>query len=170
MNTPPRRLALQTGAALVLGLLALPQAWAHGEAAHAPARTYVASQVEQTDFGREGDPRQVTKTVRVDMSDALRYSPNALTLRQGQTVRFVVRNRGKVLHEMVLGTPEALKAHAEMMKKFPDMVHDDPSIAHVRPGERGEIVWQFNRAGRFEFACLQPGHFEGGMIGKVVVR
>ena len=103
------------------------------------------------------------------MADTMRFTPSDITVRHGQIVRFVVCNDGKLLHEMVLGTAEALKAHAELMRKFPEMEHADANMAHVAPGASGEIVWQFTRPGRFEFACLQPGHFEAGMIGKVDV-
>jgi uncharacterized cupredoxin-like copper-binding protein len=71
---------------------------------------------------------------------------------------------------MVLGTTEELKAHAELMKKFPDMEHADANMAHVKPGAKGEIVWQFTKAGEYQFACLIPGHYEAGMVGKVVVK
>ena len=90
-------------------------------------------------------------------------------MREGETVRFVVRNAGKVLHEMVIGTPEELRAHAEMMKKHPGMEHDEPFMTHVAASRSGEIVWNFNRPGSFQFACLLPGHFEAGMIGTLVV-
>jgi uncharacterized cupredoxin-like copper-binding protein len=56
------------------------------------------------------------------------------------------------------------------MKKYPTMEHADPNMAHVKPGKAGEIVWQFTNPGEFQFACLQPGHFEAGMVGKVVVK
>jgi uncharacterized cupredoxin-like copper-binding protein len=85
-------------------------------------------------------------------------------------VRFVVRNKGRQLHEMVLGTKEALREHAEMMKKFPEMEHDDAHMTHVKPGRTGEIVWQFTTPGEFQYACLLPGHFEAGMVGRVTVR
>ena len=62
---------------------------------------------------------------------------------------------------MVLGTPEELKEHAELMKKFPEMEHDEPHMAHVKPGKSGEIVWQFTKAGEFQFACLHPGPLRG---------
>ena len=71
-----------------------------------------------------------------------------------------------VLHEMVLGTRRAIAEHAELMKKFLDMEHSDPNMAHVKPGKSGEIVWQFTKAGEFQFARLQPGHFEAGMVGR----
>ena len=81
----------------------------------------------------------------------------------------MARNGGKVLHEMVLGNLEELKAHGEMMKKFPKMEHDAPYMAHVGSGKTREIVWTFTKAGEFHFGCLVPGHFDAGMIGRVVV-
>lgn len=125
-----------------------------------------------TPFGKTGDPKRVTRTMQVDMADTMRFSPSTLTVRQGDTIRFVVRNQGKVLHEMVIGTDEDLRSHAEMMRKHPTMEHDAPYMAHVAAGKRGEMVWQFTEVGEFKFACLIPGHFEAGMVGtiKVVAR
>src|SRR5690606_21400269 len=87
----------------------------------------------------------------------------------GDTVRFVIRNRGRMLHEMVIGTPDELARHAALMAKFPGMEHDAPYMAHVDPGQSGDIVWHFNRSGRFEFACLIAGHYEAGMRGTLTV-
>jgi uncharacterized cupredoxin-like copper-binding protein len=143
---------------------------AHGDEEHAAPREYDASKVEPTDFGQEGNPKKVTKTVKVDMTDNMRFTPADVTVKRGDTVKFVVHNDGKVLHEMVLGTKQAIKEHAELMKKFPEMEHADANMAHVKPGRAGEIVWQFTKAGEFQFACLQPGHFEAGMVGKVTVK
>lgn len=145
-------------------------AYAHGDKSSAAVRKFDASQVEDTPFGRQGDPKKVTRTIRVGMSDQMRFDPGRISVKKGETVRFVVANRGAVLHEMVLGTPQALKEHAELMKKHPGMEHDEPSMTHVKPGATGDIVWQFTKAGDFEFACLVPGHFEAGMVGKVVVK
>ena len=144
---------------------------AHGDAAHkAKAPPYDAARVENTAFGREGDPKKVTRTIRLDMSDRMRFSPAEITVKRGETVRLVASNTGRTLHEMVLGTPDELKKHAELMKRFPDMEHEEAHMAHVKPGQSGEIVWQFTQPGEFQFACLIPGHFEAGMIGKVVVK
>jgi uncharacterized cupredoxin-like copper-binding protein len=158
-------------AALLASLLgAAAPAMAHGNETHAAARKFDASQVEAMPFGQEGDPTKVTRTIRVAMNDSMRFAPESFSVRKGETVRFVVANKGAQLHEMVLGTADALKAHAELMKKHPGMEHDEPSMAHVKPGAAGEIVWQFTQAGEFQFACLVPGHFEAGMVGKVVVK
>jgi uncharacterized cupredoxin-like copper-binding protein len=81
-----------------------------------------------------------------------------------------VTNAGKVMHEMVLGTMQDLKAHAELMEKHPGMEHDEPYMAHVPPGRTAEILWQFAKAGEFHYGCLVPGHLEAGMIGKITVR
>ena len=135
------------------------------EAHHAPA----AAAAEEQAFGRPGDAAQVSRTVDVTMSDAFRYSPAAIAVRQGETIRFRVHNAGKLVHEMILGTPADLRAHADLMKKFPGMEHDEPSMVKVAPGTTGDIVWRFTRPGEFQFACLQPGHYEGGMVGRVAV-
>ena len=104
------------------------------------------------------------------MSDAMRFSPDRIEVRQGETVKFRIRNSGRMLHEMVIGTPAELREHAALMLKFPNMEHDEPYMAHVPQGKTGEMVWHFNRAGDFDFACLVAGHFQAGMVGKITVR
>ena len=164
MNTKAAALAI---AALVVA----SGTFAHGNDDHAAKpRKFDASKVDDKPFGREGDPARATRTIRVEMSDAMRFTPAEITVRRGETVKLVATNKGQVLHEMVLGTSDELKKHAEMMRKFPGMEHDEPHMAHVKPGKSGEIVWQFTKAGEFQFACLIPGHFEAGMVGKVTVR
>ena len=150
--------------------LAAARALAHGDAGHAAPRPYDPSRVEETEFGREGDPSRVNRTVRLHMYDTMRFTPARVSVWQGQTVRFIVHNAGTLMHEMVLGTPQALAEHAELMRRFPEMAHSAAHMAHVKPGASGRIVWQFTRAGEFSFACLQPGHFEAGMVGTVIVK
>jgi uncharacterized cupredoxin-like copper-binding protein len=103
------------------------------------------------------------------MRDSMRFEPAAIDVRQGETVRFVIRNDGKLMHEFVIGTKEENDRHAEQMVKFPNMEHDEPYMAHVEPGKTGEIVWTFNRPGRFYFACLIAGHYQAGMVGRLSV-
>lgn len=147
-----------------------PHAFAHGDAHIAAKHAYDASKADERAFGREGNPKQVTRVVQLDMSDGFRFTPSDVRVKRGETVKFVVSNSGKLLHEMVLGTTEELKEHAALMKKFPNMEHADANMAHVQPGTKGEIIWQFTRAGEYQFACLIPGHYEAGMVGKVVVQ
>ncbi|PZP91366.1 MAG: plastocyanin [Variovorax paradoxus] len=152
-------------------LLASADAFAHGNEDHAAKpRKFDAAKVEDTAFGREGDPAKAVRTIQVDMADTMRFTPANITVKRGETVKIVATNKGQVLHEMVIGTPAELKKHAEQMRKFPEMEHEEAYMAHVKPGKTGEIVWQFTKAGEFEFACLIPGHFEAGMVGKVTVK
>jgi uncharacterized cupredoxin-like copper-binding protein len=148
-------------------MAATPLAWAHGDQQGKKAARLVST--EEKAFGREGDPNSVTRTITVDMDDRMRFTPGDITVKRGQTVRFRVKNSGKALHEMVLGTMQELKAHAEMMKKHPGMEHDEPYMAHVAPGKTETFVWQFTKPGEFYYGCLVPGHFEAGMLGKVKV-
>jgi uncharacterized cupredoxin-like copper-binding protein len=144
-------------------------ALAHGEATKGHAGAAPLS-VEKTRFGETGHPKRVTRTVEVHMNDEMRFAPASIPVKKGETIRFRVRNDGRLPHEMVLGTDKDLKAHAEMMRRHPGMEHDEAWIAHVPPGQTGEIVWRFTRGGEFSFACLQPGHREAGMVGKLAVR
>ena len=120
-------------------------------------------------IGKPGVAAKASRTVQVDMTDAMRFEPASVSVQQGETVRFVVKNSGKVKHEMVLGTEKELKEHYEVMKKNPEMEHADENMVTVAPGKSGEIFWQFTKAGKIDFACLQPGHYDAGMKGAVSV-
>ena len=126
--------------------------------------------VTEKPYGRPGDARKVKRVITMDMSDAMRFFPENLTVKRGDTVRFRLRNSGQVPHEMVIGTMDELKKHAVLMKQHPHMDHDDPHGRHVRPGASASLVWQFTKPGEFYYACLVPGHLEAGMIGTIVVR
>lgn len=120
-------------------------------------------------IGAPGIAAKVTRTINVEMSDDMRFSAAKIDAKQGETIRFIAKNNGKVKHEMVLGSEKELKEHYELMKKNPEMEHNDPNMVSVAPGTSGEIIWQFTKAGRVDFACLQPGHYEAGMKGLVNV-
>jgi uncharacterized cupredoxin-like copper-binding protein len=140
---------------------------AHGD--DPKAHKAVAAIKEQKDWGIAGDAKSVTRTVTVTMDDNMRFTPDKLDFKQGETVRFVIRNKGKLLHELVIGTKKELDGHAAMMQKHPGMQHDEPYMAHVNAGKTGGLIWTFNRAGEFDFACLIPGHYQAGMVGKISV-
>jgi uncharacterized cupredoxin-like copper-binding protein len=124
---------------------------------------------EQKDWGIAGDAKQAKRSIDVGMSDTMRFTPERITVKLGETVRFVARNDGKQMHEFVIGTKAENEKHAALMLKFPNMEHDEPYMAHVPPGKTGQIVWTFNRAGQFEFACLIAGHYQAGMVGTITV-
>jgi len=154
-------------------------AQARHEHSHAAPKKKPAKPVEKA-FGREGDPRRVRRTIKVDMSDTMRYFPEQIRVRRGDTVRFNVHNSGQLPHEMVLGTMDELKKHAVAMRRQHEgdatkdhhhvRSHGHSYMAYVEPGDTRPIVWHFTKAGEFYYACLIPGHFEAGMIGTIVVR
>ena len=129
----------------------------------------VAVKKEQKEWGIGGDAKDAKRTIRLSMSDKMRFTPDKIVVREGETVRITLKNTGKILHEMVIGTKKELEEHAALMLKFPDMEHDEPYMAHIAPGKTGEIIWTFNRAGEFDFACLIAGHYQAGMVGKINV-
>ena len=139
----------------------------HENAHHTPPHSPVVK--EQKDWGIAGDAKAVRRTITIRMTDDMRFAPNHIEVREGDTVRLRAENRGKVLHEIVIGTKADLDQHAAMMAKHPGMEHDEPHMAHVKAGQTGDIVWTFNRPGNFDFACLIAGHYQAGMTGTITV-
>jgi uncharacterized cupredoxin-like copper-binding protein len=152
-------------AALITGASSF--AFAHGDEAHAPPAGPVVK--EQKAWGIAGDPQAVNRSITFTMTDNMRFTPDKIAVKQGETIRFVIKNSGKLMHEMVLGTRKDLDEHAALMMKFPGMAHEEPYMAHVGPGKKGEIIWTFNQPGSFDFACLMAGHYQAGMAGKISV-
>lgn len=150
--------------ALSAGSLAL----AHGSEDHGASKPAVVK-TEQKPWGIAGEPLAAKRTIEIHMADNMRFTPHRISVKRGETVRLVVHNSGQVMHEMVIGTKKELDEHAALMAKFPEMEHDEPYMTHVAPGKSGEIVWTFNRAGQFDFACLIAGHYQAGMTGKIIV-
>jgi len=179
-------------ALITAGLTAfIPVAYGHGDGGHGKPNAVDYSKAEEMPFGRAGSRTSASRTIRVEMDDKMQFvataprldrrtdatpghrphaMPGDLEVKRGETIRFVVRNDGALKHEMVIGTMKELKEHAELMRKFPDMEHDEPYMAHVPPGKEGEMVWQFTRPGEFYYACLMPGHMEAGMVSKITVK
>jgi uncharacterized cupredoxin-like copper-binding protein len=128
---------------------------------------------EDTEYGEPGDKAKPSRTIIVQMQEAgtkMIFVPDVFSIRKGEQIRFVLRNIGAIEHEFVLGTKDEIEAHAEQMRKNPDMEHDDPQSKRLKAKENGEIYWKFTKAGEFEFACLIPGHRELGMHGKIFVK
>lgn len=163
------------GLLLAIGLGPTPalaggdHAGGHGHAAHQDSHHGAHDHAGISSAGRPGDPAKVTRSIELAMSDSMRFTPASITVRAGETVRLRVRNQGKVDHELVLGSRKDLQEHAELMRRFPGMEHEEPNMLRVAPGASGEIVWKFDQVGDVDFGCLIPGHFEAGMAGKVTV-
>ena len=123
--------------------------------------------------GEPGNPKRPARTINIVMredGDRMMFRPNRIEVRKGEQIRFVLDNDGLRNHEFVLAAARENRKHAELMKKFPDMEHDDPNARRVAPYNRDEIFWKFTKTGEFEFACLIPGHYEAGMFGTIIVK
>jgi uncharacterized cupredoxin-like copper-binding protein len=125
--------------------------------------------------GEPGDPKKPARTIRVLMVDDgnekdMRFDPAVITVRKGEQIRFVLENVGTEGHEFILATVAENRKHAELMKKFPDMEHDDPNGKRLASTQHGELLWKFTKTGEFEFACMIPGHYEAGMHGRIIVK
>ena len=128
---------------------------------------------EAMTVGKPGDAAAATKSVDIDMMEmsdgSMMFEPASLDVKAGETVRLELKNSGELDHEFVIDTDEGIQEHKAMMQKMPDMQHDEPNALRLKPGARGEIVWTFTTPGTFAFACLIPGHYEGGMKGTITV-
>lgn len=124
-------------------------------------------------YGEPGDVTAESRVVELAMREEdgrMLFAPDVVTVSKGEQVRFHLINEGELEHEFVLGTPEEIEEHADMMRAMPDMTHDDPNAKRLGPKATGDIVWKFTNAGEFDFACLIPGHMEAGMKGKIIVK
>ena len=140
-------------------------------------------------IGEPGKPDQASRTIEIKMNDNY-YEPESVRVTAGETVRFVIKNEGQLVHEFNIGTPDMHASHQkEMMMMMqhgallPDridhermkmdmgdgntMMHNDPNSVLLEPGKSAEIVWHFAKAGELEFACNVPGHYAAGMVGKI---
>lgn len=142
----------------------------HGQGGHpADAKSGHDHAAQANPAGEPGEAAKVVRTVRISMNDKFRYSPARLTVKQGQTIRFIVKNVGKVKHEIVFGTSNYIAEHNELMQKNPGMEHEEPHMISLEPGSKGELIWRFTQPGKFVFACLEPGHLAAGMKGTITV-
>ena len=127
----------------------------------------------ETAYGKPGDPKKPARIVQVVMREQdgkMLFVPDRIRIKKGEQIRFQLRNNGEVDHEFVVGTVEENLKHMKEMEKNPDMEHDDPNAKRLKPKTSGELIWQFTKAGTFDFSCLIPGHRPAGMSGTIVVE
>lgn len=154
------------GVALPLIMLAGPSASAHGP-------THPMS------GGKAGDPAKVARVVDVVATDNS-FSLKSLDVKDGETIRFQVRNEGYIDHEFVIGTKAEHAEHLKMMRAMIEEQkrmgshagHSMASMEHtsgvtVAPGKVASLVWTFAHTANLEFACDMPGHYEDGMHGPI---
>jgi len=151
--------------------IALLSAGASAAPGHKPGEGH--GQAEERAYGKPGDPKKPARIVQIVMRESdgkMLFIPDKIKIRKGETVRFQLRNNGEQEHEIVLATLAENMEHMKEMAKNPDMEHDDPNAKRLKAKRTGEIVWQFTKAGTFDFSCLIPGHRESGMFGTIVVE
>ena len=143
---------------------------AHG-AAQTPALTTVTPQTTtQSASATTAEPGSTSpREVRIEMDDTMRFTPSAIELKAGEPVRLVVVNRGKLRHELVLGTEAELAHHAREMKSGSAAHHHDDNAIEVEPGQTKTVTRVFTQTTQLGMACFEPGHFEAGMRGTLKV-
>jgi uncharacterized cupredoxin-like copper-binding protein len=113
------------------------------------------------------------RTIEIEAQDEFRFDPDEVAVKVGETIRFVVTNPGDVVHEFVLGPERVQMAHeeaSEMGEMHEGMqVEDQLAALMLQPGETREATVTFNEAGETLYGCHEPGHYDAGMVGKVIV-
>ncbi len=143
-------------------------------------------------IGEKGDPNKIDRTIEIEMYDNY-YYPTQIDVKKDETIKFVVKNLGELVHEYNIGTKEMhIKHQPEMAKlveheilladkidheKMKKMSKKDHSLGHshansvlLEPNETGEIIWKFSKNVSLEMACNMPGHYETGMVGKINIK
>jgi uncharacterized cupredoxin-like copper-binding protein len=176
------------GFAALLSLILASGAWAAGE--HKGGHGHGGHGADHAaEIGKPGKATAATRTIRVHMYDN-HYEPASLAIKEGETVRFIIENKGEFVHEFNIATAAMHKAHAPEMQMMvehgvlePDRInwdaarkmqatmghgmHNEPNSALLEPGKSAEIVWTFPKHATLEFACNVPGHYGAGMVGKI---
>ncbi len=125
---------------------------------------------EGSTVGQPAPSARATKIIRVTTMDTVRFEfSSELDLKDGDIIKFVVTNQGKISHEFSIGDAMEQQAHRDIMAKMPNMTHEDGNTITVKPGETKELTWQFKGGEEVVFACNIPGHFEAGMFEKVSI-
>lgn len=163
-----RGVRLCGAAALTMMTLAGPALPAWADAGHGPGGNMPG--------GRPGKAAAVSRTIRIVATD-IAFDRKAIRVKAGETVRFVITNKGQQVHDFTLGTRTVQAAHRKSMLKMMSggrdmsaMKHADPNAVLLKPGETKTLIWRFAKARNFEFGCNLPGHYEAGMKGSIAIR
>ena len=148
-----------TKSRFILVLFALPAlAFAHGES---NGKSYW--------FGHPGDASKATRTIAVTALD-IKFEPTDLTVKAGETVKFVISNTGKLEHEFLIADAAEQLKHEKEVQAMPNMKMDHPNGVSVAPGRTATLIWAFGKPGKLEYGCHVPGHFAAGMVGQLTVK
>jgi uncharacterized cupredoxin-like copper-binding protein len=143
----------------------------------------------QSSIGTAGKAASVTRNINIKMMDNF-FEPKEISVKEGETIRFIVKNAGELVHEFNIGTTAIHGAHEKEMEMMvehgalePDKInhakmkmdmgggktmgHSDPNSVLLEPEKSGEVIWKFSEASKIEFACNVPGHYDAGMTGAI---
>jgi uncharacterized cupredoxin-like copper-binding protein len=124
-------------------------------------------------FGEPGVLSKVGRVVAIVMRETS-FEPNALDVKAGETIRFVVTNKSAIDHDFTLGDAATQSAHrkemAEAVESGGAHHHHEANAITVKASETRQLIWTFTKPGRVEFDCNVPGHFEAGMGGVILVK
>ncbi|MHB8405447.1 MAG: cupredoxin domain-containing protein [Gammaproteobacteria bacterium] len=135
-------------------------------------------------FGHPGEAWSVNRVVDIKAEDIF-FDPKAVTVKAGETVKFVVTNTGKFPHEFVLGDKDEQAEHEKEMQAMQNMpmqgmdmksmggmnmMDNDSNGIMFKPGETRTLIWTFTRPGTIEYACHEPGHYAAGMAGTITIE
>lgn len=148
-------------------------------------------------YGHPGEAKNVTRIVAVKAGEMF-FDPKAITVRVGDTVKFVVTNVGKAAHEFVLGDQAEQEEHEKEMQamqsmsmknmkmndmqgmemkdmsgmstKGMHMMDNNPNGMSLEPGQTRSLIWTFTKEGSVDYGCHVPGHFAAGMVGTITIK
>jgi uncharacterized cupredoxin-like copper-binding protein len=120
-------------------------------------------------FGSLAEPADADRTVEIAATDSLLFEPAEVTVAAGETITFRIVNQGNLVHDFTLGDQATQDEHEAEMAEMGDMAHDQPNVVTIPGGETKELTWTFAQAGTVLIGCHQPGHYDAGMKGQIVV-
>ena len=130
----------------------------------------VPAPIQATTFGYPGKAAQVDRTIQIATLD-IRFDNIRLLVRAGETVRFIVTNKGQLTHEFIIGNTLEQAEHEQEMQQMTDMdMPGEPNGITLKPGQTKTLIWTFGLEGEVEIACHVPGHYAAGMVGKIFVN
>lgn len=125
-------------------------------------------------LGSPADAAKATRTVMIQATDALRFQPDQVQVKVGETITFAVTDTGKMPHDFVIGGDSAQSQHEKEMRDMSSggsmtAMHDDANAIHLAPGETKQLTWTFDKAGTTLYGCHEAGHYAAGMKGTITV-
>ncbi len=115
--------------------------------------------------------KQEPITVNLTMSE-FKFEPKNLVFETGKLYKLVIKNIGKVKHEIDSASIShlAYTRKIQMLDKNGGLIAEVKGVpAEIEVGPGHEVEWWFvpvaTTSGAEEVVCLLPGHFEAGMHG-----